>query len=192
MNEKMKRTNYFIDKEFQFKYVLKIVIITLLTIVYTACIVGSAFLISLNEGLSFTQILLKHLSWMIILLIFNIVLVAIYFSHKIAGPLYRFEWALEKIAHGDLSIKVEIRKKDAFNPFKEALNTTVETLNKFVQEDEEIVKEISEIIKELQTELKKHKDLSQEKIIYLIEKLSHIDEKANKIIHPFKTKKEEK
>jgi methyl-accepting chemotaxis protein len=164
----------------------------LFTILYTACVIVSSFLISMDEGLSFGQVLAKHISWMVVLLVMNVVLMGIYFSHKIAGPMYRFEWGLERIAEGDLTLEIRTRRGDAFKDFEAALNKTIKTLHQFVKEDQQIIQEIDGIVKELENQIKQNRDFPREKIPGLIEKLTQISQRTKLIITPFRIERGER
>lgn len=68
-----------------------------------------------------------------------IVLLALFFSHRIGGPLYRFEMVLKKLNEGDLTQKVFLRKKDQLQEIAENFNSTLLSLrNKIQSVDEEI------------------------------------------------------
>lgn len=67
----------------------------------------------------------------------------IFISHKIAGPLYRFENVLYQITQGELTVRCHLRKFDeakstahAFNLALESLDTRISRLKKIVQENE--------------------------------------------------------
>lgn len=49
-------------------------------------------------------------------------------SHRIAGPLYRFERALEQLREGDLTTTVHLRSGDQLPELQNALNSFIETL----------------------------------------------------------------
>ena len=44
-------------------------------------------------------------------------------SHRIAGPLYRFEKALKEVEDGNLRARVDLRKTDELVTLKEAMNS---------------------------------------------------------------------
>ena len=48
--------------------------------------------------------------------------VTLFYSHYIAGPIYRIEKVLEKISTGDISMQVNLRKYDEFKEVGELLN----------------------------------------------------------------------
>lgn len=66
------------------------------------------------------------------------ILAFLFFSHRIAGPLYNLRQSLERIAEGDLTSRVHFRKKDS-------LRETAEILNRFT---EKMDRQIGQIKKE--------------------------------------------
>ncbi|MFU8768936.1 MAG: HAMP domain-containing protein, partial [Desulfotignum sp.] len=55
-------------------------------------------------------------------------------SHKIAGPMFRFEKDIERIAGGDLKSHINLRKGDQFQEMVKTLNTMIDSLNSKVSE----------------------------------------------------------
>lgn len=64
----------------------------------------------------------------VILTVVFIALVAIFFSHKMAGPLYRFRLEFERLAGGDLTGKTSFRGRDQFALLAEEKNRMVGSL----------------------------------------------------------------
>lgn len=67
----------------------------------------------------------------------------IFISHKIAGPLYRFEDILHRMNRGELDMRCHLRKFDeaksvaqAFNTALESLDTRISRMKKIIQENE--------------------------------------------------------
>jgi len=52
-------------------------------------------------------------------------MVTLFVSHKIAGPMFRFEEELKRIGEGDLTNKVMIRKKDQITDMAVSLNDMI-------------------------------------------------------------------
>jgi methyl-accepting chemotaxis protein len=52
----------------------------------------------------------------------------LYLSHRIAGPLYKFETIAEEIERGNLTVKVQLRKKDELLPLKTAIEKMLSSL----------------------------------------------------------------
>jgi nitrogen fixation/metabolism regulation signal transduction histidine kinase len=67
----------------------------------------------------------------------GVVVVALLVSHKIAGPLYRFERAMEDICKGDLSSRVFLRAKDELGEIRDHFNDMVASLQVRLVEDKE-------------------------------------------------------
>ena len=64
-----------------------------------------------------------------LLLLFFIAWGSIYLSHKVAGPLYRFNITLSEIEKGDLRIRIHLRKFDEARYIAEHFNRTLENLD---------------------------------------------------------------
>lgn len=57
-----------------------------------------------------------------------VTLAVIYLTHKIAGPLYRFEKSMEAVGRGDLTHVVKIRKGDELKDLEVAMNEMIKNL----------------------------------------------------------------
>jgi methyl-accepting chemotaxis protein len=60
---------------------------------------------------------------------------AIFFSHFIAGPIYRFEKILEEMRAGNLNLHVRLRKRDEFKETAELFNQALASLRNKVQKE---------------------------------------------------------
>ncbi len=137
----MIRTNYFIKKSFQFNFALKF----MLLIILEAALIVSLFMYisgnTLTTGYANSMLTIEptpdFFFWpiLIIILIAAIgiglagMVVFIILSHRIAGPLYRFEKDLGDISYGDLTKRISLRKTDQLTEVKEALNSLVNTFD---------------------------------------------------------------
>lgn len=63
------------------------------------------------------------------LLLLQISIFGIFYSHKIAGPLVRVRHMAKQIADGDFNAKTRFRKDDAINPLADALNEMAASYN---------------------------------------------------------------
>ena len=137
----IRRSNYFIKKGFQFNFALKF---ALLIILEAALIAGLFMQISgntLTTGYSDSILTIERTPnffiWpmLIIVLITAIgmglagMIIFIILSHRIAGPLYRFEKDLGDIGYGDLTKRINLRKTDQLTDLKEALNSLIATFD---------------------------------------------------------------
>jgi len=141
---KNRRRNYFIKKRFQASFIIKfcllIVIGSLLSgaIVYfmskstlTATFENSR-LVMKNTGEYILPAVFLSSSIVIVAIGFAAILVTLFTSHKIAGPLYRIEKDIEAMVDGDLSKPISLRERDEIKPLAESLNQMRENLSKDV------------------------------------------------------------
>lgn len=63
----------------------------------------------------------------------SIAVISIFFSHKIAGPIYRLEKNLELIGSGDLTVNTGFRANDQLEALGEEINGMVKSLNERVR-----------------------------------------------------------
>jgi len=60
------------------------------------------------------------------------VLVTLVISHKIAGPMFRFDKDIQRIAQGDLKSRIYIRNGDQLEEVANSLNNMIVSLNQKV------------------------------------------------------------
>ena len=130
-----KRRQYFIKKEFQVKFILKFCLL----IVFGAIIsTGLLFLFSqdtLTSSFQQSRLVIKSTGLAILpsvlytnlitlgLIAIAAIIVTLFVSHKMAGPLFRFEKELRNIGEGDLTTKVVVRKDDTIEIWQVASTT---------------------------------------------------------------------
>jgi len=137
----MIRTNYFIKKGFQFNFALKFMFLIILEAALIAglfmCISGNTLTTGYENSILTVDNTSNFFFWpvLIVILITTIgialagMVVFIILSHRIAGPLYRFEKDLGEISYGDLTKRISLRKTDQLTEIKEALNSLVNTFD---------------------------------------------------------------
>jgi methyl-accepting chemotaxis protein len=143
MNSHNKRRTYLVNKEVQLRFAALLVFISLLTAIqlYVCIAFIDSDLVSqaakyglTNDQTVLSFILLQNkrlLIQVLAFLVFNMFLVGVFgffFSHRMAGPVYRMEKFIKKIAEGDLSGTVRLRKGDHFQSFATSINLMVECL----------------------------------------------------------------
>jgi methyl-accepting chemotaxis protein len=143
-NLAFQRRKYFIDRAFQSRFIITF----LLVLVFGACLsvaftwfgwFGGADTLTShydNGGLVIKKTslaILPSLAWTTLvttcilgLIVWIVTLLA---SHKIAGPMYRFERDLHGIATGNLQKKIGIRDGDQFAGMVLSLNAMVDSFN---------------------------------------------------------------
>lgn len=74
---------------------------------------------------------LSSLLWVfgvgILLVILQIVLLTVFFSHKLAGPIYRFEKTCHDLIRGDYTEEIHLRKHDEMQNLAGLLNDVIRT-----------------------------------------------------------------
>ena len=136
----LKRRTIFIKKGLQIRYILLIV----LSVLCGLTIMGLELSLTLNELFdkyplliqplydSFLSIII-HFLYKIVIYVLFIILVAAILSHKMAGPIYRFEQTCQAIAKGDFSQRVRLREGDQFidlqNEFNKMMDRVEQEIN---------------------------------------------------------------
>jgi nitrogen fixation/metabolism regulation signal transduction histidine kinase len=65
------------------------------------------------------------------LMVVMIGLLGIYFTHKVAGPIYKMKGLLAKVGKGSLKVEARLRKGDELQDFFDAFTSMVSNLRKF-------------------------------------------------------------
>lgn len=171
-----KRKQYFIQKTFQTKIIIRFVLILVLGSIITG--MGLYFLaaneletrlytahmtITNTREILLPTIILTTVIVFILLALITIYTV-LYLSHRIAGPLYKFEKITEEIGKGNLTVDVTLRKKDelthlqnAFERMLESLQSKIGVLKKNCTKMKRMEYEINDAIK-TSSLLEKNKD----------------------------------
>jgi methyl-accepting chemotaxis protein len=146
MNVKSKRnfSNFFLNKNFQGKMILAALLagaIGFLFILSLLMFFPSGFsqhhhLNNFTIQSSFLPLKTVILSNWIPLLLGGAILVILVMiaTHRIAGPLYRFEHAVKKMSKGNLTDTIILRKNDEGKILAEHINTLSQTLSKDLKE----------------------------------------------------------
>lgn len=153
----IRRKNYFIKKGFQFNFALKFMLLILLE---AALIAGLFMQISgdtLTTGYSDSILRIERtpnffLTPLILIFLITAIgigiagmVVFILLSHRIAGPLYRFEKDLGDIGYGDLTKRIHLRKTDQLTEIKEALNSLISTFDERIGRIKSILVELKSL-----------------------------------------------
>ncbi|RMG74426.1 MAG: methyl-accepting chemotaxis protein [Nitrospirae bacterium] len=135
-----RRRNYFIDKDFQGRFVLMFVLLASLggaisvglfnylaqkrldVILYSIHIPAKR----INELLSSDMVYANLFSFFVVLLF--LVMAMNRLTIAIAGPLHRIRKDLKEVAKGDLSFNITLRYKDEFKSFASETNSLIEAL----------------------------------------------------------------
>jgi len=136
-----RRKNYLINKKFQLNVLFQLIVLLVLE---SALIVGLFMQISRDtlttgyldlilrvertQDFFFTPLLLMTLIVVVGIGIAGIIVFTL-LTHRIAGPLYRFEKVLKQIGAGDVSKKFDLRKLDQLTHVEQTLNALIDSLD---------------------------------------------------------------
>jgi methyl-accepting chemotaxis protein len=155
-----RRRNYLIKKKFQFNFLARFVV---LLVAGAAAVAGLFMYVSSNTittGYSDSTLKVAStpsfflVSFLLITVIVTAVMgmagmvVFILLSHRIAGPLYRFEKVLKGISEGDLTTRVDLRKTDQLTELKEALNALLDSLDRRMSRAKDTLSEMQDLLSE--------------------------------------------
>jgi hypothetical protein len=65
-----------------------------------------------------------------LLLMVIIIVVGIFYSHRIAGPIYRLEQDIARVLSGERNVQVKLRQKDKLKPLAEQVNRLINEFEK--------------------------------------------------------------
>ena len=135
-----------------------------------------------NTFLSVTKILVVEG----IILIAGFSALSIFLSHRIAGPVYRFEKSVRAISSGDLSFQIKLRKTDELKDLADDINKMIGNLRSMVEEDKKIIKEVISVSDEIQGLVEKD-NISKQALQKTRNKLNLVTKELNKTISRYKT-----
>jgi methyl-accepting chemotaxis protein len=132
-----KRRNYFIDRSFQTKFILKFCLLVfiggLLTIggLYllasrstTVSVVNSRVVVRTTADF-ILPILIQTVTVVTLILSLAVIIVTLFVSHKIAGPLYRFKKVMKDLEEGNFSSDFHIRHLDQLQELATDFNNAI-------------------------------------------------------------------
>ena len=140
--EKNRRSNYFIKKDFQGKFILRFCALVALGALISGAIIflylffkGTVTTAFVNSRLSIVTTADYILPALISASLITVILISIatalvvkYLSHRIAGPLFKIEKSVKEIGSGDLTLKVHLRSTDEIAKMAECLNEATENI----------------------------------------------------------------
>jgi nitrogen fixation/metabolism regulation signal transduction histidine kinase len=148
-----RRRNYFIDKSFQTKFIINFCILLVFASILIASLTYFRNMQTTTVAFENLRVVVKTTADFIIPIVIEVLLivtalsatatiiVTLFASHKIAGPLYKLTQDIQKIKKGDLTSTVRIRATDQmqllateFNDLRLALNATFKDMKADVAE----------------------------------------------------------
>ena len=160
-----RRGNKFINRKFQTGFALKFL---LLIVLESALAIGLFWYLSkgaIITGYAGSELVVTSAGKFFLpnLLIANLVIVGItafagffvflLISHKLAGPLYRFEQALEQTSDGDLTSRFVLRENDQMHSVAKKMNELNMRMESGVSDIQRELSELNRILAEIRAEV---------------------------------------
>ena len=132
-----RRRNVFIEKKFQTRFILKFCLLAvaggLLTVGLVYLLASQATTVSIVDSRVVVRttadfilpLLVQTVAVVVVAVGLVTIALTLLYSHKLAGPLYRFRKVLEALEEGDFSGNFNIRDFDQLQVLAEALNGAV-------------------------------------------------------------------
>jgi len=176
MNKSFRRRNIFIDKNFQTKFVIKFCFVSILSSLILILLLLSLLNNSTTVAIENTQVIVKKTSDFImpfaIVTTFTVIIassicvlfLALFISHKISGPLFRFKKEIDILKTGDLNRSFAIRGNDQLQELSKSLveacdflknrftalnEITTDLENNINETSDKVAKDIKKLRKEL-------------------------------------------
>lgn len=137
---KIKRRNYFIDKSFQAKFIFKFCLIVVIASLLLTALLFYFSQDSTTVAIENTRVTVKSTAdFMLpvfiqtVAIVFaaaalTVLLLSLFVSHKIAGPLYRIRKEIDALGKGDFSRNFNLRRKDQLKDLATSLNQMCNSL----------------------------------------------------------------
>jgi HAMP domain-containing protein len=131
--KKVVRKQYIVKKGFQLRFMTVIVVAMLLIAAVTGLSIYSAVMQTLvNQFHGENLALIKHavtykLLLRSLLLIVAIAIMSVFISHRMAGPVYKFERIIRDLAQGKEVKEFGLRKRDEFYELAAAINDLIKS-----------------------------------------------------------------
>jgi nitrogen fixation/metabolism regulation signal transduction histidine kinase len=112
-------------------------------------------------------------------------IIAIFVSHKFAGPIFKFEKSCDMVADGDLTYRVHLRSGDELIELQDKFNEMVSEIQKKVSADYESAKIVGEKLSAISSRLSQ-KNISPSEFSEILGQINGIIAELNKISSGFK------
>ena len=147
--EKHRRKKYFLSESIQPRLLLGFAVLVFILVV----IAGGLFYVLANRELSFEYykahstlryVMQNLLPWLLLVNLAGILVtlfLAVFYTHRIAGPAYRIQQDLRKIGQGVLTTRVKTRRRDQLKDLESEINkVTGELEQSVIQVKESLLK----------------------------------------------------
>ncbi|MFH0947606.1 MAG: methyl-accepting chemotaxis protein [Elusimicrobiota bacterium] len=186
---KYKRRIVIVKRALQFKYIA-VVLIAMVLVAFTVgwdvyYTVGRAIMELEHPDLYPIMIRINNLMLgKLVILLVIVSIVAIFVSHKFAGPIFNFERSCDTVGEGDLTYRVNLRSGDELAELRDKFNEMVSEIQKKVSEDKELAKIVGKKLSAISTRLSQ-KNVPSAEFSELLGQIDGIIAELNKISSGF-------
>ena len=158
-----RRRQYLIKRGLQFRYIGLVFVLVIMCSLVTGYTVFTTGWVLLGEKLSnvypqgrlvyvfrATNLALIRNLFLVSPLVF---IIALFSSHKIAGPVYRIEKTLEEINNGNLALKIKFRQGDELWDLADLINVMIENFNKTIASSKDAGKDTRASLEAIKKEI---------------------------------------
>ena len=194
-----KRKNYFINKVFQSEFILKFCGLVVIGSTVFGIILYLFSKHTLTTSFENSRLVIKSTAdYLFPGLLFGGLIVAIFtalaasvvvmlMTHRIAGPMYRFEKYISEIGSGRLYSDLKIRKKDQFQNMAGSLNKMTQDLKLGLVEVNEVSEKLDKLIGQL-SDSSSREILLKEDIKRIVSELKKDKQNLSRALGYFKIK----
>ena len=194
-----KRRNYFINKVFQSEFILKFCGLVVIGSAVFGIILYLFSKHTLTTSFENSRLVIKSTAdYLFPGLLFGGLIVAIFtalaasvvvilMTHRIAGPMYRFEKYINEIGSGRLYSDLKIRKKDQFQNMAGSLNKMTQDLKLGLVEVNEVSEKLDKLIGQL-SDSSSREILLKEDIKRIVSELKKDKQNLSRALGYFKVK----
>lgn len=188
-----KRKNYFVEKKFQGNFILKFCglvaaggALTIALMYYvsskstTVAIVDSRVVVRSTADF-LLPVLIQTVLVVTVIVGLATIVVTLFISHKLAGPLHHFKKSIKSMEEGDFSTDFRLRQLDQLHDLADTFNTMIKKMRQELNSIKSHFVSLKEKISSIsEQEVSEHKRQA-------LSELKRISEEADKIMKFFKT-----
>lgn len=157
------RRRYFINRKFQIEFSLRFLLIIAVAAIAVMLLFFYNSRGTLTAGYSGTEVkLLQTSAYFLPSLIISTIVIAIFacltgtmvmilLSHRLAGPLFRFQASLDELRSGKMTLRINLREKDQFKELAVRVNALAEVMDGKIGDIKDQASKTARIVADLQS-----------------------------------------
>lgn len=199
VDNKIKRRNYFIKKEFQRNFILKFCTLVTLSALMSGGILyfflrNTATTAFVNSRLTIVRTSDYILPSLVSSSIISVILVGLatiavvmFLSHRITGALFHIERCVVEATEGNLACRIRLRSTDEIVALADSFNRMFESIEEKANKSKECIKEIQKEIENIQQISQSANSSTKKQLQDAVQKLTTKKQELDNIIAQFQT-----